>query len=81
MQVTVQIYKQEDDNALHFVSEGPCVIYEPEMKEVSDGVVKPYVSLNFGKYRLHIVREDFLRICRETLYNTHRSLEDASNLR
>jgi hypothetical protein len=81
MQLPVKVYKQEEDSNLHFVEEGICLVYEPTMIEVKGSKVEPYVSFNFGKYRLHVDTKDFRKLLEEFQYNHNSRSSNVSLLR
>jgi hypothetical protein len=64
MKLKVLIYEDEN-GTLHFVDKGECLAYTPESSKPS--VLSDYVSLNFGKYHLHVDKDDFEKFCRHFL--------------
>ena len=63
MKLRAKIYKQESTGALQFVGKGACVAYVPVVTKGS--AHEPYVSFNFGAYRIHINKEDFSLFCKK----------------
>jgi len=60
MKLRAAVYKEEKPGTLKCVGRGACIAYVPVM---ASG--EPYVSFNFGNYRIHINKKDFEIFCRK----------------
>jgi len=79
MKIRAATYTQDEDGSLNMLASGNCLLYAPDCKDLN--VVDPYISLNFGKYRVHLNREDFTRFCKKFLYDTGRKNDGPALLR
>lgn len=65
MKIKGKIYKNSKSNELFLVGEGNFLVYSPTIKNSKN--LEEYVSLNFGEYRLHIDKKDFLNFAKKLL--------------
>jgi hypothetical protein len=72
MKIKAKTYKQDEDTGtLYKIGEGHCEVYVPRSSKKSKKLIEEYVSLNFGKFRVHLDRKDFSNLCQQfnLLYN------------
>lgn len=60
--MNASIYKLECDGYLHYVASGNISVTSPQVVNKNGSKMKPYISLNFGKYRIHLDKEQFKKI-------------------
>ena len=77
MKLRASIHKQDENGKLWMIDSGTCQIYSPDGSKLK--VHDPYVSINFGEYRIHLNKEDFTNFCKKFLYD--RSSGNVSLLR
>lgn len=83
MKIKASLHIQNGDGILRMIDSGECLAYSPDTRAFK--VHDPYVSLNFGKYRIHLNKEDFTKFCKQFLgfsvYDTNKEGKDVPLLR
>jgi hypothetical protein len=67
MKLRASIHQQDETGKLWMIDKGECQIYSPDCNGFK--VHDPYVSINFGKYRIHLNKQDFTEFCKKFLYD------------
>jgi len=59
--IKAKLYKDDhDDGSLRFLGKGDCIAYEPTIRQ-DKRMLEPHITLSFGKYRIHLDKDDFLK--------------------